>query len=305
LADCSGYLAAGARYDGPFGVRSAVDARRQRRLTDEVLDHDPARVDILGVRAGRNDHIRAHGMTVLGVTTDGAPLDPRPIALALGEAAPHQVGEFHALQELTQAGRRALARLRERLAAQAPRWPRGRPRNTPAGRRACRRAQAIPRPVSDLFERRHRFVRHHLSAAPRATRRRSARPRRARGAVRARMGEGDRRFDRRGRTDPALAKPAVVRRRVRRYRSRGKGLDRRHSPNRATALTFPGDALLPATSSAVERGHRRRRQMQKAVYRVRAHGAPVGRMALDRERDRPADGRAATVHRLHDERATR
>src|SRR5262249_7375504 len=40
LADFSGYLAADELYDGPFCVLSAVDARRQRRLLYEVLDHN-------------------------------------------------------------------------------------------------------------------------------------------------------------------------------------------------------------------------------------------------------------------------
>jgi hypothetical protein len=40
-------LAADELYDGPFCVLSAVDARRQRRLLYEVLDHDPTQADIL------------------------------------------------------------------------------------------------------------------------------------------------------------------------------------------------------------------------------------------------------------------
>ena len=47
LADFSGYLAADELYDGPFCVLSAVDARQQRRLLYEVLDHDPTQVDVL------------------------------------------------------------------------------------------------------------------------------------------------------------------------------------------------------------------------------------------------------------------
>jgi hypothetical protein len=97
LADFSGYLAADELYDGPFCVLSAVDARRQRRLLYEVLDHNPTQVDILYFLARLHDRIRAHGRTVLGITTDGSPLYPQAIALALGDV-PHQVCEFHILK---------------------------------------------------------------------------------------------------------------------------------------------------------------------------------------------------------------
>src|SRR5438067_2966188 len=84
LADFSGYLAADELYDGPFCVLSAVDARRQRRLLYEVLDHDPTRTDILWFLVRVHDAIRARGGVVLGITTDGSPLYPLPVALALG-----------------------------------------------------------------------------------------------------------------------------------------------------------------------------------------------------------------------------
>jgi hypothetical protein len=90
-------------YDGPFCVLSAVDARRQRRLLYEVLDHDPTQVDILSFLARLNDLIRAHGQHVRGITTDASPLYPLPVALALGDV-PHQVCEFHILKELTRGG---------------------------------------------------------------------------------------------------------------------------------------------------------------------------------------------------------
>ena len=154
-------------YDGPFCVLSVVDARRQRRLLYEVLDHNPTQVDILYFLARLHDRIRAHGHTVLGITTDGSPLYPQAIALALGDV-PHQVCEFHILKELTKAVLHALARLRKELAAQVPERPRGRPRSTPAARRQHRRAQRLQQRVADLFEQRHLVVRHHLTAAQRA-----------------------------------------------------------------------------------------------------------------------------------------
>src|SRR4029078_648211 len=103
-----GYCAYGAVCEGPFGVVAAVDARQQRRLRYEVLDHDPTQVDILWFLARLQAQLTARGQTVLGITTDGSPLSPQPIALALG-AIPHQVCEFHILKELTKAILRVLA----------------------------------------------------------------------------------------------------------------------------------------------------------------------------------------------------
>ena len=55
-------------YDGPFRVLSAVDARRQRRLLYEVLDHYPTRYDILLFLARLNDHVRQRGGAVRAIT---------------------------------------------------------------------------------------------------------------------------------------------------------------------------------------------------------------------------------------------
>jgi hypothetical protein len=288
-------------YDGPFCVLSAVDARQQRRLRYEVLDHDPTQVDILWFLARLNAQLTARGQTALGITTDGSPLYPQPIALALG-AIPHQVCEFHILKELTKAVLRVLARLRKHLAAQAPRLPRGRPKNTPEGRQLHCQAQVLQQRVATLFEHRYLFVRHHLTDAQRVLLRRLVRGDRQLRALRAIMDEVYRLFDRRCRTDTALAKLACLRQRVRRYRSLGKSLDKLDSPNLEKALTFLDDRLLPATSNAVERGNRRFRKMQKAVYRVRTAAALAGRLALDLQRDQQADGRSATINCLHEER---
>ena len=288
-------------YDGPFCVLSAVDARQQRRLRYEVLDHDPTQADILWFLARLNAHLTDRGQVVLGITTDGSPLYPLPITLALG-AIPHQVCEFHILKELTKTVLRALARLRKQLAAQAPALPRGRPKNTPEGRRLHRQAQALHQRVATLFEHRYLFVRHHLTGAQRALLQQVVRGDRQLRALRAIMDEVYRLFDRRCRTDTALAKLACLRRRVRRFRSLGKSLDKLTSPNLEKALTFLDDRLLPATSNAVERGNRRFRKMQKAVYRVRTAAALAGRLALDLQRDQQADGRSATINSLHEER---
>ena len=77
LSDFSGYLAADELYDGPFCVLSAVDARRQRRLLYEVLDHDPTQVDILcflarlGWRGRNHDGVRRRAMQDEGKSDEG------------------------------------------------------------------------------------------------------------------------------------------------------------------------------------------------------------------------------------------
>ncbi len=301
MADFSGYLAADELYDGPFCVLSAVDARRQRRLLYEVLDHNPTQVDILCFLARLGDQLRARGRVVLGITTDGAPLYPQPIALVFG-AIPHQICEFHILKELTQAVLHVVAHLRKQLAAHAPQLPRGRTPNTPAARRRQRRAQRSKQRVADLFTYRHLFVRRQLTVSERTLLGRLCRGEPRLRAVRAIRDEVYRLFDRRCRTDTALGKLSKLRQRVRRYRSLGKSLDKLYSPNLEKALTFLDDKLLPATSNAVERGNRRHRKMQKTVYRVRTQVSLDGRLALDLQRDRQASQRSETLACLHETR---
>ena len=301
LADFSGYLAADELYDGPFCVLSAVDARRQRRLLYEVLDHNPSQLDILCFLARLHDHIRARGQTVCGITTDGSPLYPEPIALVFGGIS-HQVCEFHILKEITKAILHALASIRKKLAAQAPPLPRGRPKNSPAAKRRHRLAVRLGQRVAELFEYRHLFVWHQLTAAQRCVLQRLLRGEPRLKALRTIMDEVYRLFDRRCRTDTALTKLARLRCRVRRYRSLGRSLDKLKSPNLEKALTFLDDQLLPATSNAVERGNRRHRKMQKTVYRVRGQEALKGRLALDLRRDQQASGRLATTATLHQAR---
>jgi hypothetical protein len=288
-------------YDGPFCVLSAVDARQQRRLLYEVLDHDPTRADILMFLARLHDHIRARGATVQGITTDASALYPLPISFVFPGVA-HQVCEFHVIKELTKAILGILARMRKRLAEQKPRRPRGRPKNTPQSQRLRRQAQGVEQRIADLFEHRHLFVRHHLSAAERVLLQRLMRSDRRLRAVRAIMDEVYRLFDRRCRTDTALRKLSRLRQRVRRYPSVGKTLDKLYSPNLEKALAFLDDKLLPATSNAVERGNRRVRKMQKAVYRVRTREALQGRLALDLQREHQARARQDTLASLHQTR---
>jgi hypothetical protein len=79
-------------------------------------------------------------------------------------------------------------------------------------------------------------------------------------------------FDRRCRTQTALAKLAKLRRRVQRFTALRATLKKLFAPTLDKALTFLDDKLLPSTSNAVERGNRRYRKRQKQVYRVRTQG---------------------------------
>src|SRR4029077_13701423 len=110
-------------------------------------------------------------------------------------------------------------------------------------------------------------------------------------------------FDRRCRTDTALAKLATLRRRVRRFKRVGKILTKLRSPNLDKALTFLDDKLFPSTSNAVERGNSRHRKMQKTVYRVRTKEHIHNRIALDMLRDSQKPDRTTTMKTLHHKRA--
>jgi hypothetical protein len=301
LASFSGYLAADELYDGPFCVLSVVDARQQRRLMYEVLDHNPTRLDILMFFARLNDHLYARELAVAGITTDASPLYPLPILLVFRDIL-HQICEFHILKELTAAVLRVLAHLRKRLAEQKPQLPRGRLRRSKKNQALRQQAQAIQQRISSLFEHRHLFVRHQLDNAQRAILRRLVRSDPRLRALRAIMNEVYRLFDRRCRTETALQKLTKLRQRLRRYRSLGKCLDKLNSPNLEKALTFLDDKLLPATSNVVERANRRHRKMQKAVYRVRTKTTLENRLALDLQREQQAGGRKITSESLHKSR---
>jgi hypothetical protein len=238
---------------------------------------------------------------VRGVTTDGSALYPVPIAEVFGDV-PHQVCQFHVLAELTKAVLGAVAKVRKQLAATKPKLKRGRPSSKEA-RRAVRRKKRLEQKVGDLFEHRHLFVQRRLSPSERKTLMRITRGLSQLRTLRSIMEEVYRLFDRRCRTDTALGKLARLRRRVRRFRSVGKTLQKLYSPNLEKSLTFLDDRWLGATSNAVERGNRRHRKMQKTVYRVRTESAINGRIALDLQRESRATDRREATRTLHRARA--
>ena len=281
---------------------SIVDNRTFKRLTYRVLDHDPTHVDVTAFFRRFHRALTARGLTLRGITTDGSALYPEPIAAVFGKV-PHQVCTFHVLREVTKAVLSAVAQERKRLAATAPKLPRGRPRADKAARRAARRKASIKRKVGELFDHRYLFVRRHLSPSERATLRRITRGRPQLRRLRELMDEVYRLFDRRCRTATALAKLAALRARLRRSGRLRAVLKKLLSPGLEKALVFLDERLMGATSNAVERGNRRYRKMQKTVYRVRTRRAIEGRLALDLLRERQAGDRAKTTKTLHKARA--
>lgn len=300
LADFSGYIAADELYDGPFCVLSIVDNRTFKRLLYQVLDHDPEHADITAFLQRFRMALRLRGRRLRGVTTDGSPLYPEPLQ-AVFAAVPHQICEFHILKELTKAILRAVAQVRKHLAARKPPAKRGRPA-TPEAKRTIRQRERLQQKIADLFEHRHLFVQHNVTPAERRMLQTITRGLPQLRTLRDLMEEVYRLFDRRCRTDTALAKLARLRQRVRRFKQVGKVLNKLRSPNLDKALTFLDDKLLPSTSNAVERGNRRHRKMQKTVYRVRTQEHIHNRIALDMLRDSQKADRTDTMTTLHHER---
>ena len=276
-----------------------MDNRNFRRLTYRVLDHNPTHADIIRFLKHFKKELDARSLTLHGITTDGSALYPVPITKVFGEV-PHQVCEFHVIKELTHAVLRAVTQVRKRLKAAQPALGRGRPsRKT---RRIAQRRKRLERKIADLFNHRHLFVKHHLTPAQKKILRRITRGLPQLRALRAIMDEVYRLFDRRCRTETALEKLARLRRRVRRFAYVGRTLSKLFSENLDKALTFLDDALLPATSNAVERGFRRHRKMQKTVYRVRTQVQISRRIAVDMQREAQTLGRIQTTRSLHEAR---
>jgi hypothetical protein len=301
LSDFSGFIAADELYDGPFCILSIVDNRTFKRLSYHVLGHDPTHRDIEAFFRRFQAALEARGLVLKGITTDGSSLYPGPIAAVFGDV-PHQVCTFHVLRDVTQAVLSAVAKLRKGLAAGAPKLARGRPASK-AAKHAARRKKRIERKVSELFEHRYLFVRHHLTPSERKTLARITRGQPQLRTLRGLMEEVYRLFDRRCRTATALAKLARLRARLRRFARLREVLKKLFLPGLEKALMFLDEKLLGATSNAVERGNRRYRKMQKTVYRVRTRRAIEVRLALDLLRERQARGRAETTKTLHKARA--
>ena len=301
LSDFSGYIAADELYDGPFCVLSIVDNRTFKRLAYEVLDRRvPTRDDVRAFFERFQSALQQRGLSVRAITTDGSTLYPEPIAQVFG-AIPHQLCVFHILKQLTKVVLRAVAQVRKRLAARKPKLPKGRPKKEAA--ELVEKQRRSQEKISELFEHRHLFVRHHLKASEKKTLQRLCHYQPQLRTLRSIMDEVYCLFDRRCRTDTALAKLARLRQRVRQFMELGRILNNLFSSNLEKALTFLDDRFLPSTSNAVERGNRRHRKMQKTIYRVRTREHISCRIALDVFRDARKQKRDQTRYTLHEARA--
>lgn len=278
-----------------------MDNRTFRRLVYEVLDHDPTKADIARFFRHFWGLLLRRGLVLRGITTDGSPLYPEPIAQVFGDVS-HQICEFHVIKDLNLAVLRAVAKVRKQIAATMPEVHRGAPRGQEAKQRVRRRAR-LQRKITELFDHRHLFVRRDLTSGQRQILLQITRGVPSLRPLRQIVDEIYRLFDRRCRLDTALAKLSVLRRRVRRFPTLRRSLSRLFNPAMSKALTFLDDALLPSTSNAVERGNRRHRKMQKSTYRVRTRENLVGRMALDLLRDQRLANRPGVIDALHEQRA--
>jgi len=301
LADFSGYVAADALYDGPFCMLSTVDNRCDKRILSDVLDHDPTHADIRAFLGRLKMALSARDLLLLGITTDGSALSPAPLVEVCGDV-PHHICEFHIVAEVVKAVLGAVASARQGLAATQPTLPKGRP-STQAAKAAARTKKRLAAQRAAWFTHRSLFVQHHLRTRERKTLWRITHDLPQLRTLRALMEQVYALFDRRCRTQTALAKLAQLRRWLLRFPPLGATLTKLFSPTLEKALTFLDDTLLPSTSHAVERGNRRYRTRQKHVYRVRTHVQISARLALDMWREAQAEGRQHTLASLHQARA--
>jgi hypothetical protein len=283
-------------YDGPCCVLSVVDNRRYHRLAFRVLDHKPTHQDLRAFLSEFKAELDQRSLRVRGITTDGSSLYPKVLKV-LWPDVPHQVCQFHVLMDITKAVLKAVAKLRKELRAQIPKPKRGRPSR--ADQAQARQRQRLKRRVAELFEHRHLFVKHHLSAAAKKVLKQLTRGQPQLRALRAIMDEVYRLFDRRCKTATARGRLEKLRRRVRRFKRLGRALGTLNSPALEKALLFLDDKLLGSTSNAVERSNRRYRKAQRSIYSVRTKRHREQRIALDMSREQRAGKRAQTLNTLH------
>src|SRR5438067_1874230 len=249
LADFSGYVAADELYDGPFCILSAVDNRRDKRILYDVLDHDPTHEDIRAFLRRLHTALSARDLTLYGVTTDGSALYPEPLREVFGKVR-HHICQFPIVAEVVKAVVGAVASARKGLAAMQPKLPKGRP-STPAAKAAARTKKRLAAQGAALCTHRYLFVQRHLNTTERKTLWRVSRGLPQLRALRAVMDQVYALFDRRCRTQTALAKLAKLRRRVQRFKVLGDTLKKLFSPTLEKALTCLDDKLLPSSSNAV------------------------------------------------------
>jgi len=164
---------------------------------------------------------------------------PEPLREVFGKVR-HQICQFHIVAEVVKAVAGAVASARKGLAAMQPKWPKGRP-STPAAKAAARTKKRLAAQGAALFTHRYLFVQRHLTKTERKTLWRVSRGLPQLYALRAVMDQVYALFDRRCRTQTALAKLAALRRCVQRFKALGDTLKKLFSPSLEKALTFLDD----------------------------------------------------------------
>ena len=202
LTDFSGYIAADELYDGPFCVLSIVDNHSFRRLIYDVLDHNPTHEDMTNFFRRFRTELDQRAKTLLGVTTDGSPLYPEPLA-QIFPGVSHQVCEFHVLKEINREILKAVTKVRRELKNKLPKLKRGRPSSLAAKKAASRKKKQEDK-IADLFEHRYLFVQHSLSSKDKKMFSRITRGLPNLRNLRLIMDQVYRLFDRRCRTETAL-----------------------------------------------------------------------------------------------------
>src|SRR4030067_2708020 len=91
-----------------------------RRISYEVLDHDPDHADIERFFRVFQAALQRRKLVLHGITTDGSNLYPEPISQVVWDVS-HPLCEFHVIKELTKAVLHAGAKIRKELAATKPR----------------------------------------------------------------------------------------------------------------------------------------------------------------------------------------
>jgi len=122
-----------------------------------------------------------------------------------------------------------VASLRKGLAAQQPKLGKGRP-STPAAKQAARTKKRLEAQRAALFTSRYLFVQRHLNKTERKTLWRVSRGLPQLRALRAVMAQVYALFDRRCRTQTALAKLATLRRHVQRFTALRETLKKLFAP---------------------------------------------------------------------------
>jgi len=295
----SGYLTMDEIYDGPFCILYATDPKQGRRITHQILEHNPLESDVNQFCHDLRAVLDKRELAVLGVTTDGSPLYATTIPQNFPKAR-HQICIFHILKELNKLVYRILARYRRELKSRlGKKRGRGRPKHSENPKVVRQKKQK--KYIKVLFASRALWVKRELTAAEQKMLKKLTRGQPLLRTLRELMDTVYALFDKRCRTETARRKLRKLQKRhlFKRFPQLKTIRQKLEHPNLEKALEFLDDKLLEGTSNAVERSNRRHRKMQKTIYRVRTKQTLEGRIKLDMMRDISLIARGTMVNVLH------